>query len=124
MASVLVIDDDASFRRAICRHLTSLGYDVREAVDGKQGVKEYQAAPADVVLLDMYMPVLDGLETLEQLLRYDPKARVIAMTGGGIYKNVGVLEPAVLLGARAMLFKPISTDELRAAIDRALSLAT
>ena len=121
MASVLVIDDDASFRRAICRHLVSLGHEVCEAVDGKQGVKSYQSASADLVLLDMYMPELDGLETLEQLLRHDPKARVIAMTGGGIYKNVGVLEPAILLGARAMLFKPITADDLRVAIACALT---
>ena len=95
MKSVLVVDDDASIRDLLCQLLTSLGYKVSEAENGEQGLKAYQVEPANIVLLDMFMPVKDGFETMRDLLRYDPNVRVIAMTGGGLCKNVGILKPGV-----------------------------
>ncbi len=59
MTSVLVIDDCPDARMAMCRLLTSFGYEVRESVDGKQGLQSYLSAPADIILLDIFMPVMD-----------------------------------------------------------------
>ena len=81
----------------------------------------YREAPADVVLLDMFMPEKDGLETLRELRQLDPKVRVIAMTGGGSYHNVGILKPAMLMGASKLLFKPITIGELKTAIEETLA---
>ena len=122
MASVLIIDDSAEMREVLRLLLISLGHKVIEAESGAQGLRAYQTDPADVVLLDIFMPDKDGLETLRDLLQHDPNARVIAMTGGGTYKNMGILQPALLLGARKILYKPISPLELKATIEEALAL--
>ncbi len=124
MASILVIEDDDSFRKAICRLLSSLGYEVSAVADGKQGLKAYRSDPADIVLLDMYMPVMDGLETVTAVMRHDPKARVIAMTGGWKNTNFNVLEPALLMGARKILNKPIDAVVLKATIEEVLAMPT
>jgi len=121
MTNVLVIDDNVDVRDLLCQLLASLGYQTRVAQDGAQGVKFYQEKPADVVLLDMFMPDKDGLETLRDLLQLDPNIRVIAMTGGGTFKNVGILKPAMLLGARRLLFKPVTLSELRVAIEETMA---
>jgi len=122
MKSVLVIDDDASIRDLLRQLLTSLGYKVSEAENGEQGLKSYQAEPTNVVLLDMFMPVKDGFETIRELLRHDPNVRVIAMTGGGMCKNVGILKPAMLMGARSLLYKPITLMELRSTIEKTIAM--
>ena len=121
MASVLVIDDSTEIRELLCQLLAVLGYEAREVASGAEGIKSYQSAPADVVLLDMFMPDKDGLETLRELQQLDPNIRVIAMTGGGTFKNVGILKPALLLGACKLLYKPVTLAELRAAIEDVLS---
>jgi len=122
MKSVLVIDDSDEIRELTRQILESFGYDVRQASNGVQGLAVYKAAPADVVLLDMFMPEKDGLETLRELRHFDPNARVIAMTGGGSYHNVGILKPAMLMGACKLLFKPITMAELQNAIEEALAM--
>ncbi len=121
MTSVLVIDDCAEFRKAIGRLLTSMGYLVREAENGRIGLRCYLSDPADIVLLDIFMPERDGLETVTDLLRYDPEVRVIAMTGGGAYHNFNPVEPILLMGARKILGKPIDAAVLQSAIEEVLS---
>ena len=119
MASVLVIDDAVEVRMLLSRMLTLIGHEVSEAENGLHGLNAYKSAPTDIVLLDMFMPVMDGWETLRELLRHDPKARVIAMTGGGRYGQVDILKPALLMGACKMLHKPIELMLLQSAIDAA-----
>jgi CheY-like chemotaxis protein len=82
MANVLVIDDDAGIRFLLHKCLTGDGHDVREAEDGVQGVRQYRADPADLVLCDVFMPRKEGLETIRELRTLDPRARIIAMSGG------------------------------------------
>ena len=117
MRSVLVVDDDASIRDLLGDLLTSLRYKVNKAGDGNLGFKSYQTEPTDVVLLDMFMPGKDGLETLRDLLLHDPGVRVVAMTGGGRFGQVNILKPAIALGAKRILYKPITMRELQTAID-------
>ena len=122
MKNVLVIDDSVEVLDLICLQLTALGYRARKAADGRQGLRSYQDAPAHVVLLDMFMPLKDGFETLVDLLKHDPHARVIAMTGGGRYRNFNITEPMILLGARKMLYKPLTVDKLQTALEEIMAL--
>ena len=69
------------------------------------------------------MPMKDGFETLADLMKHDPAARVIVMTGGGMYRNYNMAEPVLLLGARKMLFKPLTADTLHTAIEDTMALA-
>jgi CheY-like chemotaxis protein len=108
---ILLIDDDDAFRGLVTAMLTTAGYDVQEAADGKRGLLAYRQQPSDVVLTDILMPVADGLETIQALKRIDPDVKIIAMsvTGEGPFEH---LETAVAFGARRILRKPFSRDEL------------
>ena len=82
MARILVIDDDESIRFLLRAVLEFQGYDVIEAENGYEGLLCYQAEPADLVITDMQMPVMDGLELLMELQRTFPRVKVIAISGG------------------------------------------
>jgi len=122
MTRVLVIDDDDDIRQMLCQLLSALGYKVSEASNGPLGLKLYQAEPANVVLLDMFMPGEHGLEALRDLLRHDPNARVIAMTGGGQNVGMQILKPAMHMGARKRLQKPFTLAELQSAIEETIHM--
>jgi two-component system, chemotaxis family, chemotaxis protein CheY len=122
MPTVLVIEDEDYIRSLMREMLTPNGYEVREAENGVEGVKMYKQNPASVVLLDMFMPEKDGLETLRDLLRIDPRVRVVAMSGGGKHSHVQILKPASLMGAIHVLLKPFTRDDLLAALCRALAV--
>jgi len=120
MTSVLVIDDDADIREMLGQLLSALGYKASAAENGQLGLKLYQSEPANVVLLDIFMPEKAGLDTLRDLLRHDPKARVIAMSGGGRFNRKEILEIAMYMGARKRLQKPFTSEELKAAIEEVI----
>ena len=82
MARILVVDDDESIRFLLRAVLEFQGYDVIEAENGYEGLLRYQVEPADLVITDMQMPVMDGLELLMELQRTFPRVKVIAISGG------------------------------------------
>ncbi|CBE67557.1 MAG: response regulator [Candidatus Methylomirabilis oxygeniifera] len=87
-ARILLVDDEPEIRRLLSRHLQRLGYTVREAGDGEEAVAAATAEIPDVVITDMSMPRLDGLELLERLRSMDPGLPVIVLTGHGSIENV------------------------------------
>ncbi|MEI6210103.1 MAG: response regulator [bacterium] len=113
---VLVIDDMEDVRRLIGCLLRLTGYTVREAGDGPSGLRAYREERADLVILDMFMPDMDGLETLRDLRRLDPDARVLAMSGGGGRNNLQVLQSAARIGADSLILKPFTNEQLQAAV--------
>jgi CheY-like chemotaxis protein len=112
MPSILIIDDDDSLRASLCRTLRKEGYTIFEASDGRQGMKQLEHSPVDVILLDMFMPDKDGLETIMELRRTHPGSRIIAMSGGGFKGKVDVLHVAKKLGVRRTLAKPFTREQL------------
>ncbi len=121
MPAILIIDDDESLRDALRRTLHKEGYTVVEAGDGQQGLKQLERVPVDLVLLDIFMPGKEGLETLRELRRLYPPLRVIAMSGGGSKGALDVLRWAKLLGARHTLEKPFSREQLLDAVQKELA---
>ncbi len=87
-AQILLVDDEPEIRRLLSRHLHRLGYTVREAGDGEEAVAMATVEIPDVVITDMAMPRLDGLELLERLRNMDPGLPVIVLTGHGSLENV------------------------------------
>ena len=116
MPSILIIDDDDSLRDALRRTLHKEGYTIMEASHGGRGLKQLESAAVDVVLLDMFMPEKDGLETIGELRRMHPGIRVIAMSGGGFKGTVDVLHVAKKMGVRRTLSKPFTREELIEAV--------
>ncbi len=121
VAQILLIEDDDLVRQTVRQMLEFLGHEVREAVDGRHALRLANAGPADVVLTDMYMPGMEGVETIREIRRQHPDAKVIAMSGGGA--GLGAkdsLRVARLLGAQGTLPKPFGREQLQDALRNVL----
>lgn len=106
MASILLVDDDEQFRLMLNEVLQRAGYDVRQAQDGNDALKQYRASPADVVITDLIMPEKEGLETIRALRAFDPAVKIIAMSGGGRNHSSDYLLIAQRFKAQRVLAKP------------------
>lgn len=108
---VLVVDDETAVREAIARALRLDGHDVRVATNGAEALELLAAESIDVVVLDVLMPVLDGLETCRELRRRRDRTPVLMLTArAAVADRIDGLEA----GADDYLVKPFSLDELRA----------
>lgn len=112
MADILVIEDHAEIRTLIRAMLEKEGHEVREALDGEEGVTLYEDQPADLVMTDLFMPKRGGIETITDLLEIDPNAKIIAMTAHGSEEQYDFLKVAEALGAVATLEKPFVSKDL------------
>lgn len=112
---ILVVDDDDVCRSALVRMLEMLGHRVVGAAGGREGLRLWRESRPEVVILDILMPELDGLEVLGSARREWSCARVIAMSGHKLLAD-SVLRCAELLGADASLIKPFDAKKLVDAI--------
>ena len=112
MARILVVDDEGSVRVALRKILQTQGHEIVEAEDGRLVLEKYRGGSPDAVLLDLYMPDVDGLEAMIRLKTEFPDAKVIAMSGGGWASKETVLDDAMGLGAVATLPKPFTAQEV------------
>jgi two-component system chemotaxis response regulator CheY len=118
MPKVLIIDD-AGFIRRWCRTaLLDGGFEVVEATNGAEGVRVYKESRPDAVLLDVTMPVMDGLTALQEIRKIDPNARVIMLTSEG---QMDTVVQSRRLGARDFIVKPCESSRLIASLERALA---
>lgn len=116
---VLVIDDDEAVRSSLEVLLEAYDYEVVLARDGRQGLAAFRANSPDVVVVDLMMPVMDGIETIARIRREWPDTYIIAMSGGG---GIGVwdkLAAAREVGADHAIEKPFEADELLALLREA-----
>ncbi|QJW92969.1 response regulator transcription factor [Frigoriglobus tundricola] len=116
MAEILVIDDEALVRRHVSDVLVAAGHTVRQAGDGRAGLAALQAAAPDLVVCDLFMPGMEGLETIRELRRSAPALPVVAVSGGGRWDLLELLESAAVLGATIALSKPLSRAALLQAV--------
>src|SRR6185503_15133055 len=84
MSRLLLIEDDVSLRRVMAQILTRAGYTVSEARNGRVAIKVLAETPIDVVVTDMIMPEMEGVETIRFLRREYPAIKIVAISGGGI----------------------------------------
>ena len=115
--SILIVDDEASFREMLSALLTSQGYSVAVAADGVEAMNAVQNSFFDLVLLDVKMPRVDGVEVLHFIKQQYVDTQAIMLTG---VDDVRIAVECMNLGAFHYLTKPYSADELMALIDRAL----
>jgi DNA-binding response OmpR family regulator len=117
MTRILVVDDDAAFRFALTRLLTQSGYEVCTADDGSEGLRCMAQSRPDVLLVDIYMPQQDGIETIRLVHRAFPQVPIIAMSGGTARHEPGnVLMAARKFGAQYTFTKPFAPEVLLAAL--------
>jgi len=117
--TVLVIDDDESLRRVMEYHLQDEGYGVVTAVDGRAGLERFQAGPVDLVVTDIRMPEMDGMELLTRLKAMQPDLPVVILTAHG---TIDSAVEAMKLGATDYLTKPFSREQFKAAVRKALEV--
>lgn len=121
MAHVLVIDDEPQLREILTAFLESDGHTVAVAENGLAGLDQYRRRRADLVITDILMPAMDGIQLIHELRNEHPNVKVIAMSGGrrAISPQFN-LESASLMGVRHVLAKPFSRRELSSAVKEAL----
>jgi DNA-binding response OmpR family regulator len=114
MATILVIDDEAPIRALLSTVLRSAGHDVVEASGGREGLAVYRQKPVDLVIVDLLMPELNGLDTILELTREFMNVKVIAISG--MANDESLLNTARLLGARHSFRKPFEFNKLLGAV--------
>src|SRR4029077_1294027 len=116
VARVLIIDDDVALRQALTKHLERAGHDVRQAADGDAGVRAYQRHAADVVIVDIFMPVQGGLQTIGRLRREWPGVKILAMSGAEGASALAGAGHATSWGPDRFVTKPFEAAELLALV--------
>jgi len=115
--SILVVDDDQAHLTMLKTLLTGWAYEVNEADDGLEAIRKVREQPFDLILMDIRMVKVSGLEALAEIKAYNPAIPVIIMTA---YSSVETAVEALKKGAYDYLTKPLDFDELRLAMERAM----
>ena len=113
---LLIVDDDAEFRSTLTRRFLRRGYRVQDAADGEQALAWLAKRQFDVVLLDMVMPGMTGIEVLERLKAEYPESEALLLTGQG---TIETAVRAMKLGAYDYLTKPFPLSELEVLVQKA-----
>ena len=108
-ARVLLVDDEEEFVRALAERLELRGFDVQLAFNGEQALGKLQDHEPDVIVLDLKMPGMDGMEVLRRVRKHHPRVAVVMLTGHGSEKD---RDEALRLGAHAYLQKPVQIEQL------------
>jgi two-component system response regulator AtoC len=119
MRSVLIIDDDPLIRKTLSGHLSKQGFDVQLAEEGEEGVRKFREFGPDVVILDVRLPDLDGLEVLRQIRDLNKKTYVLMMTA---YDDMKTTVEAIKLGAFEYLVKPLNYIDLDLTVAKAFQV--
>jgi CheY-like chemotaxis protein len=116
--TILVVEDHVIMREVVCEILEDAGHRVRSAADGHEAMQKLSADRYDLVVTDIVMPAMDGIELIGELRRRYPETRIIAMSGGGerFPTNDGLLI-AKRLGAGVTLNKPFGAEEILSAVE-------
>ena len=114
---ILIVDDDPGHRAMLKALLKDWGYRVQEADDGTSAVDAVHTQPFDLILMDVRMSSMSGIEALEEIKNYNPAIPILIMTA---YSSVPTAVKALKSGAYDYLTKPLDTDELQLTLQRAL----
>ena len=118
--NILVVDDDASMRTALSESLESCGYSVESADNGYDAVQKFKEQPFEVVITDMRMPQMGGMDVLKNVKKMSPNTPVIVITA---YGTVNTAVEAMKEGAAEFIMKPFSLDDLQIVIRNVLAAA-
>lgn len=112
MATILIIDDDKHIRFLLRTLLEKLGHTIIEATNGKEALAALQIVKPSMLIVDIFMPEMDGIELIRSARRQETALKIIAISGSFSMKDVEVLEVARRLGATYTLQKPFEVHTL------------
>jgi two-component system NtrC family response regulator/two-component system response regulator AtoC len=108
LASILLVDDDAAFRHVMAGELRRFGYDVGTAASGEDALAEVNKREPDILLLDLRLPAMSGLDVLKAMHENHPAVEVIMLTGHG---SIDTAIESIRSGAFDYVVKPCPLDE-------------
>lgn len=115
MPKILIVDDAAFMRLRVAKLLTENGYDVLEAGDGQEGVEQYKNNKPDMVLMDITMPIMDGITAVQEIKKHDPNAVVVMCSALG---QQTMVMNSVKAGAKDFIVKPYQPEKILETIKR------
>ncbi len=118
MARIMIVDDSALTRLKCSKLLIQQGYEVVEATNGVEALEKYQQSKPDAVLLDIAMPLMDGMMALREMRKIDPAARIAMVTALG---QRAVVLNALKEGARDFVVKPFRGGKVLDTVQRLIS---
>jgi CheY-like chemotaxis protein len=121
MAHILIIDDEPSLRTLFRQFLEGQGFSVAEAADGREGIRLLCAQKPDLVVTDIMMPEMDGLEVILEIRKAHPGIPVIAISGGMKSGKMSFLTHAKKFGACRIFEKPVELAEILQAVRELLA---
>lgn len=121
MAIVLIADDDPIVRLTVGEFLGAVGHSVLDAADGQEALDTIATVQIDLLVVDMLMPNMDGLETILAVRRSGSTLPIIAISSGGRMDRSTLLRPAAVFGANATLSKPLLRDSLVSTVEAILA---
>ena len=117
MATILVVEDSPAVRMAIVEVLEGLGHAVTETENGRVAVEQLGGKSFDLVVTDVLMPEVDGIEVIKAVRRSHPETKILAISGGAPNLPAGyALKLTEMFSADAVLYKPFMNDELRKSV--------
>lgn len=117
MAKILIVDDAAFMRMRCSKLLTEVGHEVIEASNGAEAVEKYKSSKPDGVLLDITMPKMDGIMTLQEIKKIDPNAQVAMVTAMG---QRSMVMSALKAGAKDFIVKPFDGPRVLSTVEKLL----
>lgn len=114
---ICIIEDDMMVRNTLSKVLTRCGHMVFTCPNGLDGLQTVEAKKPDLVITDIIMPVMEGIEVIRRLRGMSPELKIIAMSGGGRVGNTDFLKVAKSVGADSVLYKPVTRAEVLEAIE-------
>lgn len=122
MPGILIVEDEKTLREVLRIALLRRKYTVYEAADGKEAIDHFKPALVDLVITDLIMPEVEGLNVIIKLREIKPSVRIIAISGGGIAGPGSYLEVASALGADAIFSKPFPINKLLGTVEDLLKV--
>jgi DNA-binding response OmpR family regulator len=122
MSAILLVDDNDLFAGMVAKMLERAGFEVIHASNGEVALRLYDPERVALVLTDLVMPDMEGIELIMALRRRHPGVRIIAMSGGLLNRSEGYLNLAQQLGADCTLGKPFTNEQLLSAVHGVLEV--
>jgi len=120
LARILVVDDEPIVRELVRKTLERVDHEVAEAEDGEVALKLSKKQPFDLVIADLFMPVMDGLQLIVQLREESPNTKVVAISGSVYERKPRFLEIAGRMESVITLAKPFTPEDLLTAVEESL----
>ena len=116
---ILVVDDELFFRGLLSDMLKQAGYDViAQATNGEEAVAKFSEFSPALVMMDVYMPVMGGIEATRKIIGLDPSAKILICSGTGFDQDI---DAALSAGAKGVVYKPFYDDEVLESVRKTLA---